>query len=332
MSRSQAIDMHCDTLMVAYMADGETGEVYSRKDTMVDVKRLHEAGAMAQCFAIWMVPDVVYKDFLKREPVPEDTYIKGCTQVLNNTVAHHSDVVAHAYNAEDVERNYADGKVSAILTMEDAVACHGDLGKIDEWYKMGVRFCTLTWNFENSLGAPNSKDPEIMKKGLTEFGREAVQHMQEIGMIVDVSHVSDGVFWDCIKLCRKPIVATHSNCRALSPRTRNMTDDMVKALAENGGIMGINFGPEFLNEDENNHASTVERMVASAQHIKDLTGSVDCIGLGSDFDGISGDLEVGSCSDMYKLKDGLIKGGFTAEEVDKIFYKNALRVMREDLK
>jgi len=331
MSGYHAIDMHCDTLMKAYLNQGDTADIYEMPEADIDLKRLVSGGAMAQFLAIFMIPQVVYSEYLHRDPIPEETYIAGCRQVFENTLKRYPDLAARACNADDVERNFKAGKFSAILTMEDGVAVHDDMKNLDRYYQMGVRALSLTWNFENCIGFPNSKDPEIMAKGLKPFGIEAIKHMQDIGMLVDVSHLSDGGFWDCVKYCTKPFVATHSNCRALSPHTRNMTDDMIKALGKAGGVMGINFGPEFLNESPENKNSTIERMVAMAQHEKELAG-VDVIAIGTDFDGIEGNLEVNGPDKMHLLCDALIRGGFSTADVEKIMCGNVLRVMKEAVK
>lgn len=327
---SHAIDMHCDTLMLAMFRDGAEADVFSRPDQHLDVKRLVEGGAMAQFFAIFIPPQGVYKHFGIPELTPEQ-YINGCAKIFRNTIERHSDVLAEAKNADDIERNFKNGKVSAVLTMEDGVEVHGDMAKLDHFYDMGVRALTLTWNFENCFGAPNSKDPAIMNKGLTEFGKEAVKHMQDIGMLVDVSHVSDGVFWDVYKQAKVPFVATHSNCRAICGHTRNMTDDMIKALHEKGGAMGINFGHEFLDATEGNLTSRIDDMVKMALHEKEIAG-VDVIAIGTDFDGIEGTLEVNGPDKMHLLFDALVRAGFTTAEVDQIAYGNVLRIMHEAVK
>ena len=326
---SHAIDMHCDTLMLAMFRDGAEADVFSRPDPHLDVKRLVEGGAMAQFFAIFIPPQGVYKHFGIPELTPEQ-YINGCAKIFRNTIERHSDVLAEAKNADDIERNFKNGKVSAVLTMEDGVEVHGDMAKLDHFYDMGVRARTLAWNFENCFGAPNSKDPAIMNKGLTEFGKEAVKHMQDIGMLVDVSHVSDGVFWDVYKQAKVPFVATHSNCRNLSPHQRNLSDEQLRKLADCGGITGINFAPAFLNSDIARTDSRAELMAVHARHMADVAG-VDVIALGSDLDGIRGDLEVGSSDKFGLIEDALKRHGFTSDEIEKIFWKNAIRVMKETL-
>ena len=326
--KSNVIDMHCDTLMHAFLNCGPQTDIYEMPSAMIDLKRLKNGGALAQFFAIFMVPQQFYTDYLKRPPISDEEYIAGCSSIFESSVALHSEIVAKALNSEMTEKNAADGKMSAILTMEDGRAVQGKLENLDRFYAMGIRALSLTWNFENCFGAPNSRDSAVMNRGLTGFGKDAVRHMQEIGMLVDVSHLSDGGFRDVAELSVKPFAATHSNCRALCPHPRNMTDEMIRMLADKGGIMGINFGPEFLSAEEKDTRSTVERMVAMAQHEKRV-GGIDVIGIGTDFDGIEGDLEISGPDKMSLLTDGLSTGGFTDDEIDKITHGNALRVLRE---
>ena len=152
--------------------------------------------------------------------------------------------------------------------------------------------------------------------------------MNNLGMIIDVSHLSDGGFYDVSKNSRKPFVASHSNARAISNHPRNLTDDMIRTLALSGGVMGINFEKHFLGH---NNLSRIEDMLAHIQHIKNI-GGIDCISLGTDFDGISNKgLEVKNIGEIEKLSMALSKNNFSEEEIEKIFYKNALRVIKEVL-
>lgn len=323
----QTIDMHCDTLML--------GVIQHKTDIMempgsVDFKRMKEGGVMAQFFASFLVPEGMWS-YVHMDPMSDEDYIAACKKILDDSIAAHSDIVAHAYNGADIRKNFADGKLSAVFTIEDGRAVQGKMENIKKFYDMGVRAMTLTWNFENCFGAPNSKDPVIMNKGLTDFGKEAIVYMQELGMLVDVSHLSDGGFYDVANICKKPFVATHSNARALCPHQRNLKDDMIRLLGNAGGVTGLNFGPEFLNEDITCKDSTAKLMAKHARHIANL-GGVECVGVGSDFDGIEGNLEISSPAKMELLADALKAEGFTAAEVDKIANGNVLRVMDEATK
>ena len=174
------------------------------------------------------------------------------------------------------------------------------------------------------MHTPNTED------GLTEYGIEMVKEMEKLGIIIDVSHLSDKGFYDVLENTTKPFVASHSNARSVCPVVRNMTDDMILKLAERGGVMGINYCADFVNDVEENNFAYVKDMVKHIKYIKDLAG-IDCIGLGSDFDGIGSNIEMNSCDKLNLLQEALEDEGFTQEEIEKIFYKNVLRVFKEVL-
>ena len=327
-SAMKSIDMHCDTLMHAYFHHGEGADIYHMPEAMVDVRRLREGGALAQFFAIFVPSRWEDRDWHGREPVSQEEYIRRCVRILEQTIRAHGDAVAPALRAEDILSNRARGKLSAVLTMEDGGVVRGDMARLEWLYGLGVRALGLTWNYANCFGAPNSQDPAVMSAGLTPFGRDAVVRMQELGMLVDVSHLSDGGFRDVAALARRPFVATHSNCRALSPHPRNLTDEMIRALADRGGVMGLNFCPEFLTPAAAGRESRVEDLVAMARHEKRV-GGIEVVAIGSDFDGIDGDLEIPDAARMPLLADGLSRGGFTDDEIDKILCGNVLRVIRD---
>lgn len=323
------IDMHCDTLMKSFFAGEKFSGLREMPETMVDFSRMKSGGAAAQFFAIFLPPTRAFES--RKVPIVSDKiYIERCMEIFDEEVKKNSDIIAPARSASDIEANSAAGKMSAVLTIEDGREVDGRMERLNEYKDRGVCALSLTWNSYNCFGAPNSFDATVMADGLTGFGREAVAHMQRIGIIVDVSHLSDGGFYDVAQICRKPFIATHSNCRALSPHPRNLTDDMIRTLADCGGVMGINFCPEFLEEDIQCRTSRISDMVAMAKHEKKI-GGVDIIALGSDFDGIGGELELGSCDKMPDLAIALEREGFTSTEIEKIFSKNIMRVMRETL-
>lgn len=218
-------------------------------------------------------------------------------EVYQNTMETCSDIIAPAYNYEGLQCNWRQGKVSAFLTVENGCIVDGKMERIDKLYQMGVRLITLTWNDDNCFGHPHAKEAERMQLGLTPFGRKAVTYMAERGILVDVSHLSDGGFYDVAELVRGPFVASHSNCRELAPATRNLTDDMIRVLAEHGGVAGLNFYPPFLNTDPVDKVSRIETM---CEHVKRLVnvGGIECVGIGTDFDGIDGKFEIADCTDM----------------------------------
>ena len=326
----QFIDMHCDSLMQLLTLNQKEADLKDSAVTSVDFTRMKAGGQLAQFFAVFLPPQEGFR-MLNITPLPDEEYIKTLASFLFQNVKKHQDLICMAYNGEDVERNLSAGKMSAVLTMEEGRAVDGKLENLKRFYDMGFRALSLTWNFPNCFGSPNSREEKIMRAGLTPFGREAVSYMQELGMLVDVSHLSEGGFYDVADICKKPFAATHSNCTALCPHPRNLTDDQIRVLGNAGGVTGINFAPEFLNEDMTSKTSTAPRMAMHARHIADV-GGVECVGIGSDLDGIFGNLEISDCSKMQLLADALEKEGFTGSEIEKIFYRNVLRVMKDSMK
>ena len=324
------IDMHCDTLMHAYFHHGADADIGTMPEAMVDLRRLREGGAMAQFFAIY-IPSADGETVRRGETlVLAEDYVRDCAGILDRALQAHGGDIARALSAGDIRRSWSQDRCGALLTVEDGALVRGDLGRLDWLYGLGVRALGLTWNYPNCFGAPNSPDPAVMSAGLTPFGREAVAYMQDLGMLVDVSHLSDGGFWDVAALAKRPFAATHSNCRALRPHPRNLTDEMIRALADRGGVMGLNFCPEFLSPDAAGDRSEVERLVAMARHEKQV-GGIGVIAVGSDFDGIEGDLEIPHAGRMPLLAEALSRGGFTDDEIDQILFGNVLRVLQDTI-
>ena len=321
------IDMHCDTLMQAWLKRKK--DIYTLPKAMVDVQRLKQGGCMAQFFAIFM-PPIKLKKYMGPFFPKDGPYIRKLHTIFQNTLKDHGDVLAPVFTGKDLEQNAAQGKISALLTLEDGRAVNGSLERLEEFYTMGVRLISLTWNQPNCFGSPNSDNPQVMNTGLTPFGRQAVERMTQLGMIVDVSHLSDGGFWDVAQISSKPFVASHSNCRELCPHRRNLTDDMLRALGEKGGVAGVNFGPEFLNQSPEDKNSTNERIAVHLRHMIQK-GGLECAAFGSDFDGIKGSFETGSPKEMPRLISYLESHGFTWEEIEHIAYKNMQRVLKECL-
>lgn len=322
----QYIDMHCDTLEKALARKSHTAE--NLEGTMVDVERLKEGGAAAQFFAMFLPQRNVPKWFgLEEMPEPEEL-MGRMYQIYQDTLSGCSSYLAPAHNYKELEANRKAGKISAFLTIENGFPARGELKNLKKFYDMGVRLITLTWNDPNCFGYPHSGNAEEMDQGLTGFGKEAISYMNELGILVDVSHLSDGGFYDVAELAKKPFVASHSNCRALSPATRNLTDEMIRILAEKGGVAGINFAPFFLNADVTDEFSRVERMCDHILHLIDK-GGMDCVGIGTDFDGITGRFEIADCTGMHLLFEALHRRGLSEDAIEKVAYENVARVIRD---
>lgn len=318
-------DMHCDTLMRAYVDKSDT--IFELQNGMLDVKRLQKGGALAQFFAIFMLPKYAKKEW--RDAFPEDMdYIKALLQIYRKTVEMHEDVISETKSVSEYVANSNQGRISGILSLEDGRAVDGKLDNLVWMYEEGIRMIAPLWNFENCFGFPNSKEVQIMQKGLTAFGKESIEVMNDLGIIIDVSHLNDGGFWDIVKLTKNPFVASHSNCRAIAPHQRNLTDEMIRALAEKGGVMGLNFCGPFLNEDGEGRESRISQMIKHLKHMINVGGS-DVAAIGTDFDGTFGEFEIPECSQMQRLFEAMEKEDFTHEQIEKIAYKNVERVVWE---
>lgn len=320
------IDLHCDTIWRIDCARENNQKLSLKKSNLqIDEEGLIKGGYLAQCFAIY-IPNKF-----------ENPYEK-CLDTINlyYSEINSCDNIAPLYQFSDFEKNKKAGKISSILTMEDGCPIGEDISRLYNLYDLGVRMICLTHNLVNPIGHPNfgrylpNGLPDItepnVNEGLTEFGKFLVKKMNELGVIVDVSHLSDKGFYEVIELSEKPIVASHSNARGLCNIVRNLTDDMLYKLADNGGVMGMNFADEFLHKETGKN--TVEHVINHINYIKSKIG-VDNIAIGSDLDGIDPNIELRYAWQMDSLIKGFEKAGFTANEIDKITYKNALRVFKE---
>ncbi|WP_026494914.1 dipeptidase [Butyrivibrio sp. WCD3002] len=320
-------DMHCDTLMKAFF-EGE--ERLFEGQGMQSISNMIKAGQLLQFFAVFFIPELDEETKKQagftREIPSDDEYYSELKSILYSQVEKHSDSIAIALSAEDVRKNKAAGKASAMLTLEDGRFLNGSLDKLRSVYDDGVRAIGLTWNGENCLGYPNSADKSIMEKGLKTFGFEAVEEMNRLGILVDVSHLSDGGFFDVAKTCKKPFIASHSSCRVLTDHQRNLTDEMIKIIASKGGVAGVNFAPEFVNIGEGDPKSKAEFIASHVLHMYKVGGE-DIIALGTDFDGIHGDIEIKHPEEMDLLFDILSKKGLSSSVLDKFASENVMRVL-----
>ena len=320
------LDLHCDTLPRASRQGRRT--LSELDGTMTDLKKLKAGGCLAQCFAIFM-PPLPYVEKAADYP-GDEAYIEELHRIFTQTEKDCGDLFARVETADDLAALSRSGKIGGILTMEDGRAVQGSFDNLRRFYDMGVRVLALLWNHANCFGAPNSPDPAVMNTGLTDFGKEAVGYMEALGMGIDVSHLSDGGFWDVARLAKKPFLATHSNCRALNPHPRSMTDEMIRALADSGGVMGVNFCPAFLYEDVSRRDATVDGIAAQLRRRINV-GGLECAAIGTDFDGIEGDLEIPDASFMPRLFEELARRGFTNDELEHLAFRNAARVFRDIL-
>lgn len=359
----KVIDMHCDTIGVL-LRSREYGnpEELRQNNRHVDLLRMRKANYLVQNFAMFVA--------LGQDGDPWERVL-ALYRYYQEELEKNRDILAPVLCYADIEKNEAEGKMSALLTVEEGAVCKGEAEKLRKLYGMGVRMLTLTWNFDNEIGHPNfdfrlkslmkdsmkawgglagdAPDREEKRRaaqlardkcfhtpnaagGLTRRGWELVEEMERLGMIPDVSHLSDAGFYDMLEVTKKPFVASHSNAREVCPNVRNMTDDMIRRLSERGGVMGLNFCADFLEEKPvgTENPGTIEAVVRHAKHIA-AAGGVDVLGLGSDFDGIDTHEELPGVQSMGNLWEALRKAGFTEGELDKIFYRNVLRVYKDTL-
>ena len=349
------VDAHNDTLQRILLEGVDIGKRLA--DGEIDLPRLREGGVHVPFFAM---------------AVPE--YYKGADAVrgtldfrdaMQRVLDKYPDQIELATSANDIQRIVGQKKIAAVLTVEGGHQIADDLAVLRMYRKMGVLSMTLT-HFRSNDWADSSTG-KAEHNGLTDFGKEVVREMNRIGMIVDVSHVSDQTFYDVLAISTKPVIASHSSCRVFSDVPRNMTDDMLRALAQNGGVVGVNFGASFLNQME---ADQLKRAIASRNTLEpDLSGpeldqfalkqrvasaydhprvgqatledaancidhiakvaGVDHVGIGSDFDGIETvSRGIEDISKLPALTSALLKRGYSEQDIQKIMGGNFLRVIR----
>ncbi|MDA0207567.1 MAG: dipeptidase [Acidobacteria bacterium] len=351
LAQSYVIDLHCDTPDRLAANSFDLGEDYAYGQ--VDIPKMRKGGVSGVFFAVYnsgargATPEK-YEDALK------------IIDLVKTQVARHADDLVLATTADNIVAAKQAGKIAILMGVEGGHTIDSSLDHLRHLYELGSRYMTLTHGvhlpWAGSSGDVAEEDP-----GLTDFGREVVAEMNRLGMMVDVSHVSDKTFAGVMEAAKAPMIASHSSCRALSDHPRNMTDDMIKAVAGRGGVVHINFYNAFLdpdyrsrsaayedpterNEDETVEAGWARRMrkletvgrtpfSVLLDHFEHAVkvGGVDHVGLGSDFDGVTEELPTGmeDISKIPNLISGLRERGFADEAISKILGGNTLRVMRE---
>lgn len=306
------IDFHCDTASRLFYKDKEL----FRNDFSVDIEKMIKGECLAQFFAMFINNKDLKSPFLTASDMIDN---------FNKELIKNKDYIALALDYKTLTENKGSNRMSAFLTIEEGEALEGNIDNLKFFYDKGIRLITLTWNYENSIGYPH-----IMKEkacsGLKKFGKELVQAMNHYKILIDVSHLNDGGFNDVLNLSKYPVAASHSNSRAVKGHSRNLEDDMIRKLANSGGIMGLNFCSDFMGENE---VTKIEDIKKHINHIKNV-GGIDVLALGSDFDGISNQVEIKNVSEMDKLHSAL-KGELSEDDIEKIYYKNALRLIKEVL-
>lgn len=319
------VDMHCDTIYGLLQGRrGGLAQELSDNTLHIDIKKMQQADYLLQNFALFVGQDEC-----------EDPYEEAKAEyaVFKEEIKKNQTTIRQVFSYDDIEKCKKDGKMAALLTIEEGEIFQSDIKKLDEFYAYGVRMAALVWNFDNSLSTsalhrtpPTERRYRGSREGLTETGIEFVQHMESIGMIPDVSHMSDAAIRDLLQIAKKPFVASHSNARGLCAHPRNLSDEFLKSMGNRGCVIGTNFYSAFLKEgaQETKNAWIAEHIL----YMTDKAG-IESVGFGTDFDGIECGLEMKDCSNMQQLAAILRKKGMSENDMEKIFGGNVLRLYKE---
>jgi membrane dipeptidase len=361
------IDTHADTPQRFADENFDLGDPLG--DGNENLESIHKGNLGAEFFSIWVEPTLFKGQYARRTLVLIDA--------VKQQVAKHPDQMVFAASAEDIERAHREHKFAALMGIEGGHSIEDSIALLRQYYALGVRYMTLTWSnstsWADSSGDINDTSIPHTKEGLNEFGKDVVYEMNRLGMMVDISHVADKTFYRTLVISRAPVIASHSGARALCDAPRNMTDDMLRAVAKNGGVVQVNFFSGFVDEDyrkaveaqAQDQAAAIQKYIDSLKaqgkpvsyvevdrmerawmakiprprfkvlidhidHIAKVAG-VDHVGLGSDFDGVSGATPQGmdSAADLPKITQALLDRGYSAEDIKKVLGGNLLRVFRQ---
>ena len=364
------IDTHADTPQRFIDEHFDIGSVTPVSEGNVDLQKARQGNLGAEFFSIWVDPQTSAGHYTQRA--------LDLMDAVYRQAARHPDQMVMAFSAEDImrARSGPHKRLAALMGVEGGHAIEGDIRVLRDFYRLGARYMTLTWSNTNELGDSSGDidDPKVQHhNGLTPFGKEVVLEMNRLGMMVDISHVADKTFWDTIAVTKAPVIASHSSARALVNAPRDMTDDMLRAVAKNGGVVDVNFYSAFDDETFRKEEAAQHKEVEAAteqhiaqqkaagkpvsymevdhiqrkylakiprpplkslidqiDHIAKVAG-IDHVGLGSDFDGVSGALPQGmdSVADLPKITQALLDRGYNPEDIKKILGGNVLRVFRQ---
>ena len=362
------VDTHADTPQ-RFLDDGfDIGSTDPHDVGHLSLDKAQRGNLGAEFFSIWVDPETNKGHFAQ--------HTFDLIDSVYEQAARHPDQMMMAFSVADIERAHGEHKLAALMGIEGGHSIENDMHLLRNYYRLGVRYMTLSWSNTNEW-ADSSGDINDAKiqhhNGLTDFGKQVVLEMNRLGMMVDISHVADKTFWDAIATTKAPVIASHSSARALVNAPRNMTDDMLRAVAKNGGVVQVNFFSGFLDEDyrkaveaqAKDQAAAIQKYIDSLKaqgkpvsyvevdrmerawmakiprppfkvlidhidHIAKIAG-VDHVGLGSDFDGVSGATPRGmdSAADLPKITQALLDRGYSADDIKKILGGNLLRVFRQ---
>ena len=299
-------DAHCDTV---YEASSQNLSLM-QNNLQLDIERMEKYDTYIQVFAAF-----VDKKSIKCTPM------QHCLSLIEKyRYEVEKNKISVIQSIEELQKANKDGGVWSILSIEGGEALGGELSAIKKFYDLGVRLITLTWNYSNEIADGIT---EIRGGGLTEFGKEAVKMMEDMGILIDVSHISEKGFWDVYEITRYPFVASHSCVKALCNHPRNLTDEQIKAIIHKNGCIGVNFYPLFLDVTGKCSYTKI------AEHIEYIInlGGENCVGLGSDFDGVENlPYGISGVQDMHKLTDCMYSVGFSEKIINKVLFDNFYRI------
>ena len=306
-------DFHCDTALALLGDDLNQAGSLRKNNGHIDLERAGQLGGYAQCFACFTtdIPELL-------QGISPIVLFERELATIQREVDKNNDLISIAYSADEIEENRALGKMSAILTLEGTAGIDYNPGLLEDLWAIGVRVSSLGWNEKNPLTGSN-----VTGGGLTDLGREYVKEAQKLGMRIDVSHISDEGFWDIMKITEAPILATHSNSRAVHNHSRNLTDDMFRAIRETGGVAGYNTCRDFTGENPD-----LDTVCDHILHFMELDPEGKHIALGGDLDGVETMPDGFDGVQSYPaLARHLLNRGLTEQNVMDIFWNNAIRVM-----
>lgn len=332
------IDLHCDTISKLrdyrlgrpvnnekeFDGSEKVSQLY-RNPFHLDIERMKQEEYLLQNFAIYIDSDL--------DPDVDEAYC-AMYQIFQEEMKRNRQHICQVFSFSDILQNRKNGEISALLTVEEGQVADS-ISRLDELYRDGVRLITLTWNHKNVIGCPNCIRPDgsysltmpNTEDGLTEYGFDVIARMEELGIIIDVSHLSDRGFFDVYENTKKPFLASHSNARSMTMHVRNLTDDMIRKIGTRGGVIGVNFETTFLGPEKDCGIAAVVRHLEYLRNI----GGEDLLALGSDFDGIKGNPELRNVRDMRRLWDALHRAGWKQSTLDKLYHENVLRFYRDVL-
>ena len=307
------IDLHCDTIM-QLLDHPDSGDLY-RNTWKIDIEKLQKAHSKVQDFALFINLGETNDPYGRYEEMRN-----LCTTQIHLYGEH----IQHVLSYQDVESVYESDKIGALMSIEEGGVLGGDLDKLKQAYQDGVRLITLTWNYPNGLGEPHCGEQH---KKLTPKGIEFVEAMQDLGIVVDCSHLNDAGTEQLGDILDVPFIASHSNAREVTAHTRNLPDNLIKLIANKGGVIGLNFAQSFLGTSP---VSRIDDIVKHGLYLINKGGE-DVVALGTDFDGIKPNTEIKDASEMYRLYDAFKEAGLSVEQCEKLFWKNADRLLKEIL-